>query len=155
MKHHAIRLIVGLLTFAIGLISATLLPGSRFNAVSNSKAEQEILQVEREYIQAHLDGDTAALDNILADEFIFEGHGEIETKAQRLTLLETPDFGFESINTSNVRVEVNGDTATVRGDAYIRSFRHDIEFTSPKYRFIREYEKRDGRWQIVGVQVGP
>ena len=154
MKQYAFRLIIGLLTFAIGLISTTLLPGSRFNAVSNGKAEQEILQVEREYIQAHLHRDTAALDNILADEFTFKSRRRIETKAQRLSLLETPDFGFEAVNTSNVQVEVNGDSATVTGEAYTVSFQYDEKVISPEYRFTRQYEKRDGRWQIVRVRVG-
>lgn len=154
MKHYAVRLVVALLTFAIGLVSATILPGSRFNAVSNPKAEQEILQVERAYIQAHLNRDTAALDNILADEFTFGSRRRIETKAQRLALLETPDFGFEAINTSNVQIEVNGDSATATGEAYTVSFHDDVEFTSPVYRFKRHYEKRDGRWQIVSVRVG-
>lgn len=153
MKHYAFRLVVALLTFAIGLISTTILPGSRFNAVSNPKAEQEILQVEREYIQAHLKRDTAALDNILADDFTLGSRRRIETKAQRLALLETPDFGFEAINTSNVQIEVNGDSATITGEAYTVSFHDDVEFTGPVYRFKRHYEKRDGRWQIVSVQI--
>ncbi len=154
MKHHAFRLVVALVTFAIGLISTTLLPGSRFNAVSNGKVEQEVLQVEREYIQAHLNRDTAALDNILADEFTFRSRRRIETKAQRLALLESPGFGFEAIKTSNVEVEVNGDSAKVTGEAYTVSFHYDLESTSPVYRFNRQYEKRDGRWQIVRVRVG-
>ncbi len=155
MKHYAVRLVVALLTFAIGLISATLLPGSRFNAVSSGEAEQEILQVEREYIQAHLNRDTAALDNILAEEFTFGNLRTIENKAQRLALLESLAFGFEAINTSNVKVEVRGDRASVTGEAYVRGFRYSTEFSSPRYRFIREYEKRDGRWQIVRVRTGP
>jgi Domain of unknown function (DUF4440) len=154
MKLYAIRLVVALLTFAIGLVSATLSPGSRSNAVSNGKAEREVLQVEREYIQAHLNRDTAALDNILADEFTFGGRRWAESKDQRLALLESPDIDFEAINTNNVKVEVNGDSATVTGEAYTRSFQHDREITSPTYRFIRYYEQRDGRWQIVRVKIG-
>jgi hypothetical protein len=154
MKHYAFRLVVALVTFAIGLISATILPGSRFNAVSNGKVEQEILQVEREYIQAHLNRDTAALDNILADEFTFGTPRRTETKAQRLALLEAPDFGFEAINTSNVQIEVNGDSATATGKAYTVSFHDDEKVISPEYGFTRQYEKRDGRWQIVRVRIG-
>ncbi len=154
MKHYAVRLVVALLTFAVGLISSTLLQGSRFNAVSNGKVEQEILQVEREYIQAHLNRDSAALDSILADEFTFGTHRRIETKAQRLALLESPDFGFEAINTSNVQIEVNGNRATATGKAYTVSFHDDVRVVSPEYRFTRQYEKRDGRWQIVQLRVG-
>jgi ketosteroid isomerase-like protein len=154
MKHHAVRLVVALLTFAIGLISATLLQAPRFNTVSNPEAEREILQVESEYIQAHIDRNAEALDNILADEFTFRGPRRIETKAQRLALLDDPNFGFEAINTSNVKVEVDGDSARVTGEAYTVSFYHDERAISHEYRFKREYEKRDGRWQIVSVRIG-
>jgi hypothetical protein len=154
MKLYAVRLIVALLTFAIGLVSATLSPGSRFHKFSSGQAEQEVLQVEREYIQAHLNRDTAALDNILADEFTFGGRRWVESKDERLALLESPDIDFEAINTSNVKVEVDGDSATVAGEAYTRSFQGDEEVISPTYRFIRYYEKRDGRWQIVRVKIG-
>ena len=51
-------------------------------------------------------------------------------------------------------VEVNGDTATVKGTAYIQTRYNDEEYISPTYRFTRNYEKRDGRWQIVSVRIG-
>lgn len=154
MKHYAFRLVVALLTFAIGLVSSTLLQGSRFPAVSNGQAEQEILQVERQYVQAYLNRDTAALDGILADDFTFKAGRRIQTKAQRLALLETPEFGFDAFHTSNVEIEVNGDSATVTGEAYTETFDNEAKVISPEYRFTRRYEKRDGRWQIVWVKVG-
>lgn len=154
MKHLAIRLIVSLFTFAIGIASVSLLHVSRPHAVSNnSKDGQAILQMERQYIQANLNADTATLNNILADDFTIRSRRGFTTKAERLALLESPDFAFEAINTDNVVVEVNGDSATVTGEASIESRHYDVEFTSPTYRFIRNYEKRDGRWQIVSVIV--
>jgi hypothetical protein len=71
-----------------------------------------------------------------------------------MALLDDSDFGFEAINTNNVKVEVRGDSAQVTGEAYTVSFHHDERYISPEYRFKREYEKRDGRWQIVSVRVG-
>jgi ketosteroid isomerase-like protein len=176
MKHYAIRLIVALFTFATGLTLATLLQASRSDADSTKRyykqkllqaerelrtsgpscnlAEREILQMEREYIQAHINRDTAALDNILADEFTIESRRMMENKAQRLELLERDDFAFKAINTDNVQVEVDGDHATVRGEAFVRSRYGDEESTGPLYKFSRRYEKRQGRWQIVSVRVG-
>jgi len=153
MKHLAIRLIVSLFTFAIGIASFSLLHASRLHVVSNSKDEQAILQIERQYIQANLNADTATLDNILADDFTIRSRRGFTTKVERLALLENPDFAFETINTNNVVVEVNGDSATVAGEASIQSRHYNVEFTSPTYRFTRNYEKRDGQWKIVSVIV--
>lgn len=155
MKYLAIRLVVALSTFFIGLFASALLSPLSFDAVSDGEARQEILQLERRYIQAHLERDVDTLDEILADEFTIRGRwGRGTTKARRLALLENPDFMFEAIKTSNVRVKVDGDSATVTGEAFIRSRYEDEELTSPTYKFKRSYERRDGRWQIVSVRVG-
>ena len=151
MKYLAIRLVVSLFTFALGIASFSLLHAAR--PVSNSGAEQAILQMERQYIQANLNGDTATLDSILSADFTISSRRGFTTKAERLALLESPDFAFEAINTDNVEVEVNGDSATVTGEASIKSRHYDVVYTTPTYRFIRSYEKRDGHWQIVSVQV--
>jgi ketosteroid isomerase-like protein len=153
MKYLAIRLIVAFSTFLIGLSATTLLVAPRFAVNSTGEAKQEILQVEHQYIQAHLNRDTATLDNILADEFTIGTRCRGTNKAQRLALLDDPDFAFESINTDNVEVNVNGDQAELTGDAILTGRYGDEEFTSPQYRFIRQYEKRQGRWQIVSVRV--
>jgi hypothetical protein len=151
MKHLAIRLAVSLLTFAIGLTSASLLRTIR--PVSSGGDEQTILHLERQYIQANLNGDTATLDEILAEDFTIRGRRRVTTKAERLALLESPDFTFEAIDTDNVKVEVDGDSATVTGAASTTSRHYGDLFTSPTYRFIRNYEKRNGGWKIVSVIV--
>jgi ketosteroid isomerase-like protein len=151
MKHLAVRLIVSLFTFAIGLVSFTLLNFS--NPAPSSSDEQAILRIEHQYIQANVDGDTAALDRILADEFTIKGRRRFTTKAERLALLENPNFAFKAISTDDVKVEVNGDSATVTGEAIVESRRYDEVYSSPTYRFTRSYEKRDGTWKIVSVRV--
>lgn len=151
MKHLAIRLIVSLLTFAIGLASFSLLNFS--SPASDSRDEQAILRIERQYIQANVDGDTATLDRILADDFTIRSRRGFTTKAERLALLENPDFSFKAISTDEVKVEVNGDRATVTGEASVESRHYDEVFASPTYRFTRSYEKREGGWKIVSVRV--
>lgn len=153
MKYLAIRIIVALSTFFIGLSATALLAQHSFEATSNGEAKQEILQVEHQYIQAHLNRDPATLNNILADEFTIGTRCCGTNKAQRLALLDDPDYAFESIKTDNVEVKVNGDKAEVTGNAILTVRHGDREFTSPHYMFIREYEKRQGRWQIVSVQT--
>jgi ketosteroid isomerase-like protein len=157
MKHFAIRLVVSLLTFAIGIVSAALFHPARSHAGSNSQDEQAILRVERQYIQANLNADTDALDKILADDFTIDfgirGRRRVESKAERLALLESPHFAFEAIDTDNVEVEVNGDKAVLTGTASLQSRYGDMVVRESSYTFTRLYEKRQGRWQIVSVRT--
>jgi ketosteroid isomerase-like protein len=153
MKQVAIRLVVSLLTFALGIVSAALLHPTRSHAVSNSQDEQAILRVERQYIQANLNSDTATLDKILADDFTIRCRRRVESKAERLARLESPYFAFQTINTDNVELEVDGDRAVLKGEASIESRYGDLEVREATYNFTRVYEKRQGRWQIVSVRI--
>lgn len=153
MNHLAVRLVVSLLTFAIGIASATLLGPFRSGAVSNSSDEQAILQVERQYIQANLNADTDTLERILADDFTIRSRWSVENKEERLALLESPAFAFEAFSTNDVQVNVNGDRAVLTGVAAIKIRHGDRVGRTPAYIFTRIYEKRQGRWQIVSVRV--
>lgn len=153
MNHLAIRLVVSLLTFAIGIASAALLSPFRSDAVSNGTDVQAILEVERQYIQAHLSADTATLQNILAADFTIRNRWSSENKLERLARLESADLAFEVINTDNVQVKVNGDRAVLTGEALVESRNGDLTVRGSTYAFKRIYEKRQGRWQIVSVRT--
>lgn len=144
-------LLVSLATFIIGVTAAT--PWTAFRTASESQDKQEILKIEQRYLDAHIKRDTAALDSILADDFTFSYfHGGEADKAMRLALLESSDFEFQSIDTKNVQVAVKGDTAHVLGEAVVYGSYRGRDFVTPPYSYMRTYERRDGRWQIVSVR---
>lgn len=153
MNHLAIRLVVSLLTFAIGIASATLLSPFRSETVSNDTDKQAILEVERQYIRAHLSADTAALEKILADDFTIRNRWSSENKAERLARLEGAELAFEVIDTENVQVKIDGERAILTGEAFIESRQADMALRSSTYAFKRIYEKRQGRWQVVSVRT--
>ena len=144
------RLPVALLTFVVGITTANL--SARLWPVASSSAadERAVLEVEREYIRAHTEGDVAALDRVLADDFTSFG-GRV-TKAYRLALLSNPYFVVTSLVTDDVSVSVRGDEAWVSGKARMSATYRDRDFTPLPYRFTRRYERRDGRWQIVSCE---
>ncbi|HYY58885.1 MAG TPA: nuclear transport factor 2 family protein [Pyrinomonadaceae bacterium] len=154
MPRIIIHLLVSLATFLIGTaITAPWSSTARHEAHSYTSAEREILSLERRYLDAHVQRDTATLDSILADDFtIMHRYGRVGDKAERLALVENPDFTFLSVDTSDVDVTINGDEGIVTGRAVVTGRYEDREFRSPLYRFTRRYEKRQGRWQIVSVQ---
>jgi ketosteroid isomerase-like protein len=154
MQRQALHIFVSLVTFLIGLAAAGLWPAYHTGLLSYSRAEQEVLSVERAYLDAHVERDAAALDRLLSDDFTFlHGGRYVSTKAERLALIENPDFSFLSIDTDKVDVSVNGDQALVTGEAVVRGRYKEREFVSPPYRYQRVYEKRQGRWQVVSVEA--
>lgn len=159
MQRNIIYLFVSIATFLTGtIITAPWRAADRAVAppASYTVAEQEMLSVERRYLDAHVERDVAALDSILADDFIIaNSRGPVSDKASRLALVEDSDFTFVSIDTFDVDAHVNGDEGVVTGRATVTGRYQDREFQSPPYRFIRRYEKRQGRWQIVSVQFAP
>jgi len=150
MRSYAIRLSAALVSFLVGIASANLLPALSLGAPSHGESESEVLEVEREYIRAHLERDVAALDRVLADDFTsFRGRVR---KEHRLAFLANPLFSVTSLSTDGVRVRVRGDVAWVRGTARMAGSLGGHEFDTPPYRFSRRYERRAGRWQIVSCK---
>ncbi|HEX8142150.1 MAG TPA: nuclear transport factor 2 family protein [Pyrinomonadaceae bacterium] len=153
MWRNIIYLFVSLATFLIGITIAAPWSAERHPAAPYSGEEQELLRVERRYLDAHIERDVAALDSVLADDFVvLHRFGRVGDKAERLALLENQDFTFLAVDTDGVEATVNGDAGVVTGRAVVRGRYGDQEFLSPPYRFMRRYEKRQGRWQIVSVQ---
>ena len=153
MQRIVINLVISLATFIIGVTVAT--PWAAFRTTSDGQSKQEILKIEQQYLDAHVRRDTAALDRILADDFTFSYfRGGIADKTTRLSLLENSDFTFQSIDTTNVEVTVTGDTAHVVGKAVVHGSYRGRDFTTAPYTFMRTYERRGGRWQIVSVYCG-
>ena len=97
--------------------------------------------------RAHTERDVAALDRVLADDFT-SFSGKVR-KEQRLALLANPYFVVTSLATDGVSVSVRGDEAWVSGTARLSGSFRGRDFTTPRYEFMRRYERRDGRWQIV------
>jgi ketosteroid isomerase-like protein len=153
MQRIIINLVVSLATFIIGVTAAT--PWTAFRTAPDSRDKAEILRIEQQYLDAHVARDTARLASILSDDFSFSHYwGGVADKAKRLALLENPDFTFESIDTKGVEVTVQGDTARVTGEAVVRGNYRGKTFVTTPYNYMRVYERREGRWQIVSVRAG-
>jgi ketosteroid isomerase-like protein len=156
MCRNIIYLFVSVATFLIGITLASPWSAVRHPAsVYMTADQQELLSVERRYLDAHIQRDAAALDSILADDFVVvHRFGRVGDKAERLALVDNPDFTFVAVDTDDVDVYTNGDEGIVTGRAVVHGRYADHEFMSPPYRYTRRYEKRQGRWQIVSVQFG-
>jgi ketosteroid isomerase-like protein len=121
-------------------------------ATADGADEQALLQIERDFVNAMLKKDRAAMENILAADFIGRGPEGVQNRRQLVAAMMSSALKIESAEISNMQPMVFGDTAVVYGMSSSKSTTGGKE-TSGQYRWIDVFEKRDGRWQCVGGYV--
>jgi uncharacterized protein (TIGR02246 family) len=118
------------------------LPGS----TASGEDEQAIFQLERDWVAAGPKKDTAALDKMLANEFVINWDGRIQNKKQFLAAMKANPTKMESAANSEMRAMVFGDTAVVHC-LYTEKSTLNGKDTGGTYRGTDILIKRDGRWQ--------
>ena len=113
----------------------------------HAEAKAEVLKAEEAFSQAKLHNDVAALDRLLAPEYMgINQWGAVRDKRSVLDLFK--DFSTTSLTPSHITVRVANDTATINGIMY--------ESKAWKFLFLRTYIKRQGRWLLLSsVQTFP
>jgi len=125
-------------------------------AQSASKAEVELMQIERDIGQANIRRDKAYFERIEADELIFtDSVGGLTTKAEDVASLDKPAGAFKLVayDVDEMKVKIYGKTAVVWGRSTTTSKGKDREGKDREIvnrsRFTDVFVKRDGRWQLV------
>src|SRR5262245_14499108 len=94
-------LVIGLLIIVATSIAVS--QAKNANSSANSKAEQEIKQVEEKRREALLRSDATALDQIFADEYLVTNQfGQTQTKAQMISAIKSGGLKFESVAEDDV-----------------------------------------------------
>ena len=124
-------------------------PRRKGPAVAGSLAANQILQVEREWGQAYITHDLAALETILADDWTYSpADGGFKTRTQVIEEFRVDTMKYESITHQNEKVRVYGNAAVVTGDEIIKGTDggRDVNL---HIRFTDVFVRRDDRWQAV------
>lgn len=119
-----------------------------------SKAEQQILALNREWADAIARGDMEALDRLFADDMIVtSSSGEVRSKAQEMDDLKpASDITTYFFKTDDVRARVYKDAAVVTGLARWR-IKYQGRDIDNQRRYTSVYVKQRGRWRIVAQQL--
>jgi len=97
--------------------------------------------------------DLATLDRVMADEYILtDPLGNVRNKAETLAAIERNEVNFESTESDDVNVRINGDTAVVTGRSTFRG-RYKGWSMSGQYQYTDVLVKRRGAWQAVGSHI--
>src|SRR5579871_1749326 len=117
-----------------------------------NSAEQTLIQMEHDWSQADTQKDAAALNRILAEDWIgIDFEGTVLTKPQALKGISSDAASLESTVLRDMKVRVYGNTAIVTGTDTEKGEYHGKD-SSGKYLWTDVFVKRNGKWQAVSSQ---
>jgi len=137
---------------AMALSSLALAQTSDKKAAPSSKAEQEVVKVSDEIIEALGRNDVAALDRLYADDYIVTQSFGITSKAQLLDAYKSGRLKYTSASDKDRVIRVYGDTAVTTGILTLKGQNPNGDFTS-NTRFTAVFLKQQGRWRLVAAQL--
>lgn len=118
-----------------------------------STAENQVRQIESDWGDAFERRDMAALDRLMADEYVLtDPLGHVRNKTETLAAIETNDVDFESAQSDDVNVTIYDDTAVVTGRSTFRG-RYKGWSMSGCYQYTDVLVKRNGSWKAVGSHI--
>ena len=111
--------------------------------------ESIIMQLERDWVDAIVNNDTAAVDRILADDFVGTSPAAISYfKEAALQDLESGIYVVESMDLDEVSANVYGNTAVAFTSQQEESS-YSGEDTSGHYHYTNVWIRSNGQWQVV------
>jgi ketosteroid isomerase-like protein len=114
----------------------------------NSKPEDQVAQVERDWLAADAKGDAASLHRIIADDFIGSSFdGKLLSKDDIIPEGSGPG-GFAGALPGETNVRVFGDTGVLFGTINTGSGAE-----ARKIRVTLVCQKRSAGWQIIATQL--
>ena len=112
----------------------------------------EVLAAERQWTEAHLHGEAATLEHLMADDYLkIQPDGSVAGKAEVLASYQSGERSWEAAQADEYDVRLYGETAVVIGRWTARGVNHGQRFDYAA-RFLSVYVKRDGHWQMVAEQ---
>lgn len=127
---------------------AWAMPGRHSRAI-----HKKIEALELEWRNAEVQNNVGVMDHLLADDYLgISANGTVETKAQELAQRRAGTVRIQSLDLSDIKVRVYGDTAVVTSTAQLVGVNGQSNI-SGNYRYTRVYNKRFGQWKIVSFEA--
>jgi ketosteroid isomerase-like protein len=108
-------------------------------------AEDEILQIEKQWLRAAHQADRSALDALMSDDLVATTPaGDIVGKDELMPA--EPGSGLPQFNIVNSTVHIFGDAAVVMARLFPANGTGDMDSTTV-------FQRQNGTWRIVAVQL--
>jgi ketosteroid isomerase-like protein len=120
-------------------------------AAQSGNAKQALLQLKRDWEQANAKNDLAALERILAPEFVnTDSDGRVSTRAEVVARRKSGAIKYSAFTQDDYKVQVMGDTAVVTGRSTMKAV-HDGKDISGQERSPTPSCAAVARWQAVAT----
>ncbi|HEX5725632.1 MAG TPA: nuclear transport factor 2 family protein [Longimicrobiaceae bacterium] len=115
----------------------------------------ELRRLNAELARAEFERDTAALGELLADDFLGVGPtGELLGKRQVIESYGGGRIVFDSIVTQEHQVRVSGDAGVITAVSTLRGWSGGMPFEG-RFRYMDVYVRREGRWRLFSSLMTP
>jgi ketosteroid isomerase-like protein len=165
LKHRWVLMLMGTIALpalamaqSSSTMSGRLRPGygePRQSAATAGKAEQQVMQADKERFAAMVKADIAALNRLLADDLTYtHSNALMQTKAEFIADLKSGAYDYVSVvpSDSDYKVRVDGTMAVINGVAAVNVIDHGKDLKI-KIRYTNVHRHRAGQWQMVAWQA--
>ena len=140
------------------MVACGLAAGQQSNSASRSpgatSAPQGLDEQVRAYKKALTKKDVAALDRIWAADYTFiNPRGELVTKAERLTNIQSGATEFQAIQSQSERLHMHGNIAVDIGRVTLQGTKYSGQESSGEYRYMNVWVMLQNRWQLLANQI--
>ena len=118
------------------------------------EVEQQLRQMNDEWVKALVRRDADTLKRIMAEDFVFTYPLDGDDRDQFVADVVSGDLFVEYLNREHVTVRIWGNTAMVTGLDSAKWVYQGREFEG-QYKIVHVYSCRDDLWQLVAVQACP
>ena len=122
---------------------------------SITKAEQEVRQLERRWLDAYEQYDSQTMTQIVGDQFVITfPNGSRQNKSELMSMIKNPNRSGPVMRfyTEDVKSQAHGDTVILRGTV-VTEYEKDGKKVREQSRYTDTYVKRNGRWQVVASHL--
>ena len=135
------------------LVAALLLGAPALASDPQTPDEQQLIKLSNDWMSAIERKDRAALERIVADDFVLQMPGDQPAHAVRRDewLTNAVGMAWSGFRYENPQVTIHGDRATVTSRLHFNISPVPVALDST---IVDLWEKRDGRWQVTNRYLG-
>ena len=127
------------------------------NQNQRSRAEDELLQIEKEIFAAIKSKDAKRLDKLLSDDFVYRSPANSDQpKASFLKAIESISIEMTDVWSEDMKVNVYSDIAVITGAQKARVRLTDGKLVIAATAFTDLFVRKDGKWLLAlahGVEL--
>jgi ketosteroid isomerase-like protein len=135
------------------IFAALVLTIGTLAAIAADDIAPALTKLENDWAKAALAGDSAALDKILAPDYILTGsNGEVVTRADMLANLKSGQNKYDVFTVEDMKVYPYGNAAVVTGKGKVKGTEMG-KAVDEEDRFTDTWIKMNGKWMAVATHA--